>query len=100
MAFQVSPSINVSEIDLTTVVPAVSTTQGALVGVFQKGPVNTRVLVSSEVDLVKRFGEPNADNFETWFTAANFLAYGNALYVTRVVASDANNASIEGNTRS
>ena len=29
MAFQVSPGVNVSEIDLTTVVPAVSSTTGA-----------------------------------------------------------------------
>lgn len=97
MAFQVSPGINVSEIDLSTVVPAVATTEGALVGVFQKGPVNERVLIDSEVSLVNRFGKPDADNFETWFTAANFLAYGNKLYVTRVVPADANNASIEGN---
>ena len=40
MPFQVSPGVNVSEIDLSTVVPAVSTTEGALVGVFQRGPVN------------------------------------------------------------
>ena len=31
MAFQLSPGINVSEIDLTTVVPAVATTEGASV---------------------------------------------------------------------
>lgn len=84
MPFQVSPGVNVSEIDLSTVVPAVSTTEGALVGVFQRGPVNQRILITSEANLVARFGKPTADNYETWFTAANFLAYGNKLYVTRV----------------
>lgn len=98
MPFQVSPGVNVSEIDLSTVVPAVSTTEGALVGVFQRGPVNQRVLVTSETNLVQRFGEPNADNYETWFTAANFLSYGNKLYVTRVVPSDASNAGDQGNS--
>ena len=34
MAFQVSPGVNVSEVDLTTVVPAVSTTTGAIAGHF------------------------------------------------------------------
>lgn len=97
MPFQVSPGVNVSEIDLSTVVPAVSTTEGALVGVFQRGPVNQRVLVTSETNLVQRFGEPNADNYETWFTAANFLSYGNKLYVTRVVPTDASNAGDQGN---
>lgn len=98
MPFQVSPGVNVSEIDLSTVVPAVSTTEGVLVGVFTSGPVEQRVLISSEVDLVARFGRPNNNNYETFFTAANFLSYGNKLYVTRVTAADAVTASASGNT--
>lgn len=92
MAFQVSPGINVSEIDLTTVVPAVSTTVGAIAGVFNWGPAEDRVLVSSENSLIKIFGKPTANNFETFYTAANFLAYGNALYVARAVNDAATNA--------
>jgi phage tail sheath protein FI len=89
MAFQLSPGINVSEIDLTTVVPTVSTTTGAFAGVFAWGPVNEPILVSSEVDVVKRFGKPvTGFNIETFYTAADFLAYGNSLYITR-----ANNSS-------
>ena len=84
MAFQVSPGVNVSEIDLTTVVPAVSTTEGAFAGVFKWGPVEQRILVESENELVARFGKPDDTNFETFFTAANFLAYGNKLYISRV----------------
>jgi hypothetical protein len=83
MPFQVSPGVNVSEIDLTTVVPAVSTTEGALAGVFRWGPVEQRVLVDSESNLVARFGKPTNLNAETFFTAANFLSYGNKLYVVR-----------------
>jgi len=52
MAFQVSPGVNVSEIDLTTVVPAVSTSIGAIAGHFRWGPVDKRVLVSQETALV------------------------------------------------
>jgi hypothetical protein len=96
MPFQVSPGVNVSEIDLSTVVPAVSSTEGVLVGVFTRGPVEQRVLVSSERDLVNRFGEPTDDNYETFLTAANFLSYGNKLYVTRVVSDSANTSSITG----
>ena len=98
MPFQVSPGVNVSEIDLSTVVPAVSTTEGVLVGVFTQGPVEQTVLVTSEEDLVSRFGKPNSTNYETFFTAANFLSYGNKLYVTRVTAADAVTASTSGNT--
>jgi len=83
MAFQVSPGVNVSEIDLTTVVPAVSTSVGAVAGVFKWGPVGKRTLVSSETELAAQFGKPTNHNPETFFTAANFLAYGNALYVVR-----------------
>jgi hypothetical protein len=103
MPFQVSPGVNVSEIDLSTVVPAVSTTEGAIAGVFKWGPADTRVLVDSEETLAARFGDPkpfaNGDlfNVETFFSAANFLAYGNKLYVTRVVDSSAKNAATGGN---
>jgi phage tail sheath protein FI len=89
MGFQVSPGVNVSEIDLTTIIPAVSTTTGAYAGHFTWGPVGQRVLVDSEDTLVKQFGTPGANNYIDYFTAANFLAYGNALYTVRVV--NANN---------
>ena len=83
MPFQVSPGVNVTEIDLTTVVPAVSTTEGALAGVFRWGPVDKRILVDSEDALANRFGKPTNNNYETFFTGANFLSYGNKLYVVR-----------------
>ena len=83
MAFQISPGVNVSEIDLTTVVPAVSTSVGAIAGLFKWGPVGKRTLISSETELVNKFGKPTNHNPETFFTAANFLAYGNALQVVR-----------------
>lgn len=93
MAFQVSPGVNVSEIDLTTVVPAVSTTEAAISGPFRWGPVDERVLISSEENLVQRFGKPTSTNAETFFTAANFLSYGNKLYVVRA-ARTANGTNI------
>jgi len=95
MPFQVSPGVNVSEIDLTTVVPAVSTTEGALAGVFRWGPVNTRILVDSEATLASRFGKPSNFNAETWFTGANFLSYGNKLYIVRT-ANTSDNTGANG----
>ena len=83
MSFQISPGINVSEIDLTTIVPVVSTTDGAIGGVFRWGPVEQRVLVDSESALVENFGKPTNFNAETWMTAASFLGYGNRLHVSR-----------------
>lgn len=92
MPFQVSPGVNVSEIDLTTVVPAVSTTEGGIAGAFRWGPVNERANMSSEIELVKTFGKPNDDNFETFHVASSFLAYGNQLYVVRAADANAYNA--------
>ena len=87
MAFQVSPGINISEIDLTTTVPALATTTGAIGGVFRWGPVGKFILVDSENTLAIRYGKPTNNNYETFFTAANFLAYGNALYVSRAAVT-------------
>jgi len=92
MAIQVSPGINVSEFDTTTVIPAVSTTVGATAGLFQWGPGYERVLVDSETTLVQKFGKPTSNNPESFFSAANFLSYGNALYVVRAYDGTTNNA--------
>ena len=87
MAFQVSPGINISEIDLTTTIPALATTVGAMGGVFGWGPVGKFILVDSENILAARYGMPTNNNYETFYTAANFLAYGNALYVSRAAVT-------------
>ena len=83
MSFLVSPGVQVKEIDLTNVVPSVDTTIGAIAGPFEKGPVSSITHITSEADLLKNFGKPNASNFEFWFTASNFLKYSNALKVVR-----------------
>ena len=85
MPFQVSPGVNVSEIDLTTGVPAISTTEGGIAAHLRWGPAEKRVLVGSEENLVSTFNTPEANNATDFFTAANFLAYGNQLYVVRVI---------------
>ena len=79
MGFLVSPGVQVNEIDLTNIVPAVQTSIGAIAGPFEKGPVSSVTAISSEDELVEVFGKPQGDNFEFFFTAANFLQYGDAL---------------------
>lgn len=83
MSFQVSPAVNVSEIDLTTAVPVVSTTEAGIAGLFRWGPVEQRVLIDSVDYLAQRFGKPTNYNGETFFSAAAPLAYGNKLIVVR-----------------
>jgi phage tail sheath protein FI len=98
MAFQLSPGVNVSEIDLTTVVPAVATSDGAIAGIFRWGPIGQRILIDSENALVNRFAKPTNFNAETWFTAANFLSYSNRLFVSRGANTSGATPSLSVNT--
>ena len=96
MAFQVSPGVLVQEKDLTRIIPAVSTSIGAVAGTFTKGPLDEVVSISSEQELVATFGKPNNSNFEDFFSASNFLQYSNALRVVRVQNSSVSNATESG----
>ena len=96
MAFQLSPGVNVSEVDLTTVVPSTATTIGGFAGNFNWGPVNEIITISNEVQLVEKFGKPDSNTATSFFTASNFLQYGSDLRVIRSVGSTANNATNSG----
>jgi phage tail sheath protein FI len=101
MAFLVSPGVQVREIDVSNVVPAVSSSIGGYVGSFSWGPVDEVRTITSEKDLVSVFGEPSGDDTyltsvkkkEHFYSAANFLKYGNNLKVVRAVSTNMLNAS-------
>ena len=99
MAFQVSPGVQVTEKDLTNVIPAVATSIAGIVIAAQKGPVGEITAIASEEELVSVFGQPQSDSnqFEDWFCAANYLGYSNALRVVRA-QSDVKNACESGKT--
>ena len=98
MAFQVSPGVQVNEIDLTNVVPAVSTTTGAFAGSFQWGPVDEVRTVSDSKGLVDTFGTPaNTDaGAEDFYTAESFLKYGSSLRVVRINSTGLGSANASG----
>ena len=96
MAFQVSPGVLVQEKDLTRIIPAVSTSIGAVAGQFSQGPLDEIVSISSEQELVDTFGKPDSSNFEYFFSAANFLQYSNALRVVRASQTSTLNATSNG----
>jgi hypothetical protein len=102
MAFQVSPGIQVSEVDLTNVVPAVSSTVGAFAGSFQWGPVDEVVTVSDSQGLVDNFYHPaNTDaGAEDFYTAEGFLRYGSALRIVRINATGLYSANYSGHATS
>ena len=97
MAFQVSPGISITELDLTTVVPNVATAIGAIAGAYQWGPVLERTSITTENNLVDVFGKPDDVTKCFFWSAANYLAYSNNLIVTRVVGSGALNSTIGNN---
>ena len=90
-----SPGIVVKEVDLT--IGRVDPTAegiGAIVGPFEKGPVNEPVLINSEQELLNTFGSPYAtdNHYETWLVASSYLAYGGSLQVVRSDDTDLKNA--------
>ena len=97
MAFQISPGVATSEVDLTTVVPSVQTTAGAFAGSFQWGPAEKVTQITNETELVSRFGKPSsltsANVYTSFHTCASFLAYGNNLKVVRQIATLSNNST-------
>ena len=96
MGFQVSPGVNTSEIDLTTIVPGISSIDAGFAGAFRWGPVNDVTLIDSEDLLVETFQSPDANTFGSFLTATNFLTYSSALHVVRTTNTSMKNASSSG----
>ncbi len=94
MGFLVSPGVEVNEIDLTNVIPAISTSIGGYAGHFNWGPSGELINISSEKDLQANFGTPDAAHSVSFLVAASFLKYGNFLKVSRAVPDGATNAVV------
>jgi hypothetical protein len=97
MAFQQSPGVNFSEIDISTIVPGVGTTVGAFAGKFNWGPVEEIITLSNEINQVDRFGKPDQNTFVSFFTVANFLAYAQDIKVVRASNTAQVNATANAN---
>ena len=100
MAIQLSPGVSVSEVDLTTIVPSVSSTTGAFAGRFMWGPAGVIKVIDSELTLRKTYGQPDANSYINYYTCASFLAYANDLRVVRVANTNAYNATANANSTS
>lgn len=101
MAFLVSPGVQIVEKDLTNIIPAVATSIGGFAGKFEWGPALDVTTVSSEKDLIAKFGYPKistndaSSTRDDWYSAANFLGYANQLQVVRAISDGARNAASE-----
>jgi hypothetical protein len=96
----ISPGIKITEQDQVATIPAGGATVGAVVGMYRWGPVEQATLVTSETELVSKFGAPNATNVVDFLTGANYLSYAGALYVSRANTSGLLNATAEATTGS
>jgi len=107
MAF-LSPKVKVTEVDLTTMIPAVATSIGVLVlRNTWKGPELTQEYISNVEQLIDTFGFSRkkvyksdgeytkvSDNYEDFNTAVGFLKYGQMLYCTRVMPPESKFAGL------
>ena len=84
MAFQVSPGVLVKEIGFGCSSLLQRQSELLLQSNSILNFVGEVTAINNETTLLQVFGKPNDNNnFESWFTAANFLQYGNALRVVR-----------------
>ena len=91
-----SPGVDVVEKDFSLIPPTVATGIGGMVGRFTKGPVEVPVLISSEDELVRVFGEPTDTNANDWHTVAEFFRYSDKCWAVRSANTGALNGTSTG----
>ena len=93
-----SPGIVVKEVDLTIGrVDSATDKTAAVVGGFEKGPVDLPIIIENEQDLIDTFGEPRPvdGQYETWLAASSYLSYGGVMSVVRAENLNLRNAGVD-----
>lgn len=88
----ISPSVRITERDLSYPAPNQSFHRAGLVGFASKGPINAPTLISSTQQLATIFGQPHPEeNTDPYmiYAAQQYLLVANELYVVRVADVDA-----------
>lgn len=63
---QMSPGVQVNEIDLSIVVPKLGNATAAFAGEFIKGPSDKYLLITNVDDLINYYGGPTNSNYNDW----------------------------------
>ena len=86
----ISPSVRITENDLTFVSPTTTFHKVALVGFASKGPINTPTSVTSITDLATKFGNPHPDTSDPYmiYAAQQVLKVSSEVVITRVADTD------------
>ena len=100
MPFTVSPGVLTREIDLTTIVPTISTVRGGFAGPFRWGPIEDpeNGQVSTESELKEKFYIPDDNTFVSYFSCLNFIGYGSTAEIARIANTSARNATTANTT--
>lgn len=99
----ISPSVRITEKDLSFIAPEQSFHRAGLVGFASKGPINIPTLIQSRRQLNTVFGYPHPEQGDPFlvYAAEQYLLVANELYVVRVADTDevswerARSASVE-----
>ena len=78
-----SPGIITNEITVVPTSPTLGVTLPVVVGGATKGKVGTPLLLKSETDMIREFGEPLADDFGL-LSAVEYLKQGTQMFFLRV----------------
>jgi phage tail sheath protein FI len=86
----ISPSVRITEKDLSFVAPPLSFHRAALVGFASKGPINLPTVISTTRQLHIVFGWPHPDVGDPYliYAAEQYLLVSNELFVVRVADED------------
>jgi phage tail sheath protein FI len=95
MALPTSPSVVVRETDNSIYTPNVESSVVAVIGFADKGPIDEATLVTSQNDLINKFGKPNSNIPGQGLEAAlEILEATNQLYYVRAASGAVNASSI------
>ena len=87
----ISPSVRITEKDLSYIPTSLTFNSAGLVGFASKGPINLPTVVSSQRQLVSTFGYPHPEQGDPYmiYAAQQYLQVGTQLYIVRVAETDA-----------
>lgn len=86
----ISPSIRISEKDLSYIVADQSFHRAGLIGFASKGPINLPIMIGSTRQLTTTFGNPHPEVGDPYliYAAKQYLLVANELFVVRVADDD------------
>ena len=87
----ISPSVRITEQDLSFVAQQQSFHRAGLIGFASKGPINVPTVIATQRQLTTTFGYPHPESGDPYliYAAQQYLTVANELYIVRVADEDA-----------